>query len=159
MLKEFKNTKYIISDCGDVISPFTKKLLKGWKNSYGYLCVSINKKIYTVHSLVAETFLNKPDKYDIVINHIDGNKLNNDISNLEYISRAEYVAHAHTIKLIKNNKKIYCFELDMYFNSVTEAANFVGVSRSAISACLNKKQRTAGYSKELKQQLTWIFVR
>lgn len=68
------------------------KILKPWLNNSGYLMVSLRidgetiRK--TVHSLIAKTFLGKrPKGYDI--DHIDGNKTNNSLENLEYITRNE----------------------------------------------------------------------
>lgn len=66
-------------------------LLKPGKNSKGYLCVALAKnkvlKNCTVHSLVAMTFLNhKPNGFDIVVDHIDGNKTNNNVKNLQLVS-------------------------------------------------------------------------
>ena len=69
-------------------------LLKPGINSKGYKCVVLTKnkifKTYTVHSLVAICFLNhKPNKFEIVVDHIDGNKTNNNLSNLQLISMSQ----------------------------------------------------------------------
>lgn len=160
MNKKYKNTGYIISNTGDIISPFSNKLLKGWINTDGYRCIQIQGKICLVHRLVAELYLKYPyDIYDVVVNHKDGNKLNNAVSNLEYVSRKYNTEHAFDLGLINNSKKIYCVELDVFFKSITEASNFINVSRTSISACLNGKQKTAGYSKRINKKLTWKFVR
>ena len=160
MNKEYRNTKYMVSNEGTIISPFSKKQLKGWISPNGYRYVYIKKETYLVHRIVAELFLKPPkDVYDVVVNHKDGNKLNNAIDNLEYISRAKNTKHAFETGLIKNSKKIYCVELNKHFNSITEASEFVNISRTAISACLNGKQKTAGYSREINKRLTWEFIR
>lgn len=52
-----------------------------------------NRKSYTVHRLVAENFIKNDDKSNVV-NHIDGNKLNNNVSNLEFITHKENMKHA-----------------------------------------------------------------
>lgn len=63
----------------------------------GYLkgAVCVNKKMipYKIHRLVAEAFV---DGYDLnkEVNHIDGNKLNNDAFNLEWVTRSENMIHA-----------------------------------------------------------------
>lgn len=76
-----------------------------------YLSVNLSKdgkaKIKRVHKLVAESFIpNKEEK--LVVNHIDGNKLNNNVLNLEWATHKENTAHAiknGLRKLKKPNKK------------------------------------------------------
>lgn len=64
------------------------------------------KRHVTIHTLVAENFLEKPDKKSICVNHKDGNKLNNHVSNLEWITRSENTKHAYITGLsnTKGNK-------------------------------------------------------
>lgn len=62
-------------------------------NNRGYKTVGINKTTYMVHRLVAFAYLDKPDGKDYV-NHKDGNKLNNDVSNLEWCTIKENNDHA-----------------------------------------------------------------
>ena len=68
------------------------------KNGYWQVCVSLgdrsNKKVIKIHRAVAETFVSNPDNKDI-INHIDGNKQNNVITNLEWVTCSENVQHAY----------------------------------------------------------------
>jgi hypothetical protein len=70
----------------------------------GYMVVSLSikqhRKTIPVHRLVARTFINNPNGYPIV-NHIDGNKLNNDMSNLEWCSYKYNAEHAMKMGLIK----------------------------------------------------------
>lgn len=66
----------------------------------GYVKVRINKKDYFVHRLVAIAFLDNPENKE-TINHIDGNKSNNHVSNLEWSTRSENIQHAYDIGLHK----------------------------------------------------------
>jgi hypothetical protein len=67
--------------------------LSQYKNAYGYLQVKIFNKSTSIHRIVANQFLGlKPEK--LVTNHIDGNKLNNHPSNLEYCTIKENIQHA-----------------------------------------------------------------
>jgi len=74
----------------------------------GYKRVSLRKLKWDdpiegkyVHRLVAEAFLQKPDNINLYeVNHIDGNKSNNHVSNLEWVSRQENIDHAWETNLI-----------------------------------------------------------
>ena len=87
---------YQVSNLGNVKSlRYDKeKVLKLSKNLGGYLTVNLYfnciMKTRTVHQLVAEAFLNhKPSKYELVINHRDFNRSNNDVNNLEIVTTRE----------------------------------------------------------------------
>ena len=75
-----QNENYEVSNFGKVRNKKTKKELKTWKNSRGYLIITIRNGLkpycYTLHRLVAEHFIDNPDNLPQV-NHIDGNKENN----------------------------------------------------------------------------------
>ena len=112
-IKDFEN--YCIYDNGDVINLNTNKILKGsiGENGYKYyrLSKNNNKKMFYAHRLVAEHFIDNP--YSLpVINHKDGNKLNNNVDNLEWVSHSENSEHAHQNKLINKRKKSKYYEKD-----------------------------------------------
>ena len=110
MYKKIKNYEnYLIYDNGDIFNLNTKKILNGsiGENGYKYYRLSKNgkKKMFYAHRLVAEHFIDNPKNLPIV-NHIDGNKLNNNINNLEWISYSNNTKHFHKIiKKIKHNQK------------------------------------------------------
>ena len=95
-----------MSQTGKILLTRSGKISEGYKNNYGYKYISIKssgkKKNFLIHRLVALTFipnkLNKP-----CINHIDGNKENNDISNLEWCTHKENMIHATKHKLCTNS--------------------------------------------------------
>ncbi len=92
----------LVSDCGDVIGPSGKTLKLRVSNS-GYARVVVyvdgKHKSVLVHRLVAELFLSGPKKEQV--NHIDGNKRNNNAANLEWCTRSENSKHAVLIGLYK----------------------------------------------------------
>ncbi len=65
-------------------------------NGYAMVCLCKNSKIFnaSVHRLIAEAFIPNPSQKKTV-NHIDGNRLNNDISNLEWLTQSENNRHAY----------------------------------------------------------------
>jgi hypothetical protein len=87
---------YLISDLGNVKSIKSNLLLKGGINRGGYLYVNLSKKGVTknnrVHRLVAMHFIENPLNNNIV-NHKDGNKKNNSVSNLEWVNSHENNSH------------------------------------------------------------------
>lgn len=68
-------------------------ILKPWVNS-GYLSVTLRGREYRVHRLVAIAFTPNPENKPCV-NHIDGNKLNNAVDNLEWCTYSENLIHAY----------------------------------------------------------------
>lgn len=84
--------RYLITDSGIVWSTVSNIELKP-SILNGYKRVSIGSKVFKIHRLVASHFIEKNDGKDCV-NHIDGNKLNNHYSNLEWCTPGENMHHA-----------------------------------------------------------------
>jgi hypothetical protein len=102
--------KYLFSKDGKVKSLTTGKLMKTFLNPDGYEMVNITfrngRRICRgVHRMVVESFfpyLNNSELYEV--NHMDGNKLNNNLSNLEWVTRSENLEHARVTGLYKSSK-------------------------------------------------------
>ena len=91
---------YEISSYGNVRNVKTKKILIGDQNNAGYRRVTLYtpiKKRFFIHRLVAQHFCEGYQE-NLVVNHKDGNKLNNHYDNLEWVTRSENDLHA-----FKNN--------------------------------------------------------
>jgi len=92
----FTNDKYSVSNFGRVKNNSNDYIFKCQDNGRGYLkaqFVCLGKKSKYVHRLVAEYFIPNPHDYKEV-NHIDGDKYNNNVSNLEWCSRSQNLIHA-----------------------------------------------------------------
>ena len=104
---------YEVSNEGQVRNRKTGKVLKPQKNNSGYLLVGLRKngkqKWYSVHRLVAQAFIPNPHNKPTV-NHIDENKENNNVSNLEWMTYAEQNEHGTRIERVAKalRKKKIC---------------------------------------------------
>ena len=106
---------YYASTLGEIISTKQNnpKVLKPDDNRTGYLRVILSKKGTTVrryvHRLVAAAFFNSPNvdrngNARVQINHVDSNRANNRVSNLEWSSRSENMLHAFMMEKVRNAK-------------------------------------------------------
>lgn len=129
----------------------TEIILKPYKMRSGYLQVSLysnggGQKRYLIHRLVAMAFLNNPDNLPQV-NHIDGNKANNALSNLEWTTVSENNLHACYVLQNKTGntapKNIRCIETGEVFSSIRNAARAVGGRANNISRAASGKLKTS----------------
>lgn len=118
----------------------------------GYYVVNLRKNHTTnvcqVHRLVAETFIENPLGLPTV-NHIDGNKHNNNVVNLEWASYSWNNIHALKNGL-RDPRGTYIRQMNLDgsfvsdFKSVCEANRITGIGRAMISHCVNGRSKTAG---------------
>ena len=161
MIEEWRKVKgyekYSVSNKGNVRNDETGRILKKSVNNNGYELVSLGKNSgkLRVHRLVASAFLG--DVKGFVIDHIDGNKQNNNVENLEIVTSSENNKRAYDCGLKKakklvnaKSKTVYAYnerkELVGTFKSMKDASNVLGVRDCRISdVCRRKRKSYKGY--------------
>ena len=154
-----------VSNTGKVRNIQTKQELKLQYTTTGYLYITIRnyegkaRKHLRVHQLVAKAFIDNPRKLSYV-NHIDGNKTNNLLCNLEWCTHSENMKHAWDLGLNKSTKKhkengrntikiaqeigskmkrkaIVDVSNGRTFDYVVDAAKYLGVRKQTLTNWLN----------------------
>lgn len=153
-MEEWKDIKgyeglYQVSNMGRIKSLKNNKetILKPYRVSTGYYKIDLRKKgvrkIKPIHRLIADAFIDNPDSLTDV-NHIDGNKANNTILNLEWTTRADNIKHSYKHKLHVHKpscKPVQQISIDTgeiikIYKSINEAARQLGIRHESISACV-----------------------
>jgi len=143
---------YMVSNYGNIKSlSFNKtgveKKLTPCVDKKGYLFVCLHGKQLRVHRLVALAFIPKVNGKEL-INHINEDKQNNAVWNLEWCTASYNLNYNGNRERIskKHKKKVYAYkdkELFQSFDSITEAAKAFGVSINNISSCLHGRKKQA----------------
>jgi hypothetical protein len=144
------NKKYFVSDLGRYKNSYGI-IMDNYKTNYdGYIRVYVYKKTFSLHRLVAITFLENSENKEQV-NHKDGNKLNNKLENLEFVTNKENQIHKFENGLGNNfTRQIKQYDLNGNFikeyNSIVSAAKEMNISKSCIRGVLTNNRKTAaGY--------------
>lgn len=127
-----------------------ERILKTFISNSGYERATIFNKHYSIHRLIAKAFIKNPGNKDM-INHIDGNKINNIVTNLQWSTNSENQLHAVKLGLkvgIKGaanscSHSVYTINIEtgekLYHGSIHEASRTVGVSKQSLLQWLHNK--------------------
>ena len=135
-------SEYIINTNG-IIYKKNNSIIKQHKSKYGYIVVNLTKgkktKTEYLHRLVAQTFIPNHELQKTV-NHIDGNKENNSVLNLEWLSLADNLRHAYRIGLKNSNHSklnLICTNTNKEYKGVKDACIDFGYSYGHLYKMIN----------------------
>ena len=157
-IEGFEN--YEVSNLGKVRNIKSGRIIKPSLNKNGYLriwlCENNKKKYLYLHRIIATAFIDNSEEKPCV-NHIDENKTNNDLSNLEWCTERENAIHGTRTKRAaeKHFKKVIQLDLNENvlneFESMKQAEQETGVFARNISSCCSGKRKSAGGYKWMKK--------
>lgn len=153
-VKNFPN--YTITDFGEITNE-RGYVLHAHPDKFGYMNVHLKNdgKFYTrrVHRLVADTFIEERDVGSCQVNHINGDKRDNRVSNLEWVTPSENMYHAYANGLNHwvgyNETPVRIVETGEVYRSQADCARAINGSQPNINACLMGRRRShMGYHYE-----------
>lgn len=151
---------YEVSTWGNVRNRKTGKVLKQYLDRYGYLRLSLGSvDNVSAHRLICESFYGPAPEPNSQVDHINGNRQDNRVLNLQWCSPSENIRWAvrrggidPTIGLRRaaevNPKRVVIVELGLEFPSVKDCAEYLGVASTNVSRVLagnRKGQALHGY--------------
>lgn len=144
------STSYFITENGECYNSKTNKYLKGSINKVtGYKGYKLTlptgkQKMMYAHRLVAFAYIKNEDREKNQVNHKDGNKLNNCVENLEWVTNRENTIHALENDL-KHYQHLYCFNRDKKliaeYKTVAEASRAVNISAVTLNNAAKKEEK------------------
>lgn len=156
-----RNPNYAVNEQGEIFSHTKQRKLTPKVNHDGYLRIQLwsggKCEFVSIHRLIAETFLPNPDMKPFV-NHKDGNKRNNTVSNLEWCTQKENISHAwktglsHT-HLNRAGKQVKQLSRDgrvlAVFPSMMQVERELGINHVCVSHATRKNATAGGYRWEV----------
>ncbi len=149
-VEQFKD--YVVYEDGVIVNTRTNKVLSVSICDKGYPKVNfyVNKKVVTrrVHTIVAKAYIDNPLNLKEV-NHINGNKKDFSIKNLEYVTHSENLLHAYRtgLQIAKPGRKTMVLDAEygIYYDTLREAAKAINMNPHTIAnkLCGNRKNNTS----------------
>lgn len=161
-IKEYEGL-YQVSNLGRVKRVTTGIILKGSKDRGGYLVVNLSKNnigsMKKIHRLVAQAFIPNPENKPEV-NHIDEDKTNNMLSNLDWMTRKENNNHGTRTDRMAKTRSIPIIAINIKtgesqeFKSTKECVKQLGLHQPSITHVLKgRRKQTGGYTFKYKEEM------
>ena len=171
-VKGYEN-RYLVSNYGRFFSLHMQRIMKQQHDKDGYCLICIGRKIRRAHRVVAEAFIDNQENLP-QINHINGDKSDNRIENLEWCTQSYNMKHSfdkldnkiwnknvpmseeqkqklsqakkgkHILGMNGNAKKVLCIETGEIFSCAREADIKIGVVKGCVAHCAKGYTKTAG---------------
>ena len=146
-------------------SQYHSHITRGTAKGAGYLYVHRSSQTFLVHRVVAATFLGQPVPANLQVNHIDGNRGNNTLQNLEYVTRSQNILHAYSLerrekrgsggKAVQGREIVGSKSNWQVFRSINAAALSTGVRPEIISKiCRGHRADARGWEFRLLEEET-----
>jgi hypothetical protein len=141
--KNINGFDYAINEMGQVRNNRTGRILKAGMNKHGYLLVNLCKdgkgKTHCIHRLLGVYFLSCPS--DMQVDHIDGNKLNNNLSNLRIVNNQQNAFNRTKAKGYTWNKRLRKWQAQIAVNGKNICLGFYDTEAEARAAYLAEKNK------------------
>lgn len=148
--------RYLVTRDGKIYDTKYNKYLSTWIDTVGYRQCYLRgedgkKHSKRIHRLIAKAFVPNPNNYPQV-NHKDGNKLNNELSNLEWVTNAQNTQHGYDNDLYHSKHR--CHEINVYkktgeflktFKSIRSMCEELKVNRKTVTMILKGEKITNHY--------------
>lgn len=151
---------YYATDDGHIYSEHLKRNISEYFDKDGYKKVRLSngdgsRKVFSVHRLILETFEPRPDSANLQVNHIDGDKTNNKLSNLEWCTCKENINHAYNLGLYSNIGDNNNGDHTLNSSQVLEIIDLLLQHKMTIQAIADQYQVSKHAIECIKYKKTW----
>jgi len=151
---------YFATDDGHIYSEHLKRNLSEYFDKDGYKKVRLSngdgsRKVFSVHRLILETFEPNPNSANLQVNHKDGDKTNNSLSNLEWVTCKENINHAYRLGLYSNIGDKNNGDHKLTTPQVLEIIDLLLAHQMTIQAIADKYHVSKFAIESIKYKRTW----
>lgn len=152
--------RYYATDDGHIYSEHLKRNISEYFDKDGYKKVRLSngdgsRKVFSVHRLILETFEPNPNSANLQVNHKDGDKTNNCLSNLEWVTCKENINHGYQLGLYSNIGDNNNGDHVLVTQQVLEIIDLLLEHKMTIQAIADKYHVSKFAIESIKYKCTW----